>query len=96
MKRLILFLFLLISGFSSTQTTDTYTTSASWTIPSGVTSVTINCWGAGGGGGGAKNTGSATNCTGGGGGGGACSTTTYTVSAGQILTITVEIGRAHV
>lgn len=47
-----LFFFLLFTNLSFGQTTDTYTTSGTWTVPAGVTSVTVEIWGAGGGGGG--------------------------------------------
>jgi len=62
-----LFLFTLLIVFSNSvlaQTTDTYTTSGNWTVPAGVTSVTVEIWGAGGGGGGSN-----TNAAGGAGGG---------------------------
>lgn len=51
---------------------ETFTTpgSSSWTCPTGVTSITIECWGAGGNGG---NSTSQTNSGAGGGGGGAYS-----------------------
>ncbi len=63
-----------------------------WTVPGGVTSITVYCWGAGGGGGGAK--GSATNngSGGGGGGGGAISTEVLTVAPGQTYNITYGTG----
>jgi hypothetical protein len=68
----------------------TATTSTTWVVPAGVTSVTVQCWG---GGGGVKmpNTSSGT-AAGGGGGGGAASTTTITVIPGQSYTVTVGSG----
>ena len=58
-----------------------------WTVPAGVTSVKVECWGGGGGGGGSNNTTSTR--YGGGGGGGGYSVATYTVSAGETYTITI-------
>ena len=60
---ILLFLFQFSSINVSGQITQTYTTSGSFTVPAGVTSVTVECWGGGGGGS------SATNAAGGGGGG---------------------------
>ncbi len=64
-----------------------------WTVPAGVTSITIEAWGGGGGGAGSFDYwffGSGG--PGGGGGGGAYSITTSTVSAGQTLDIIVGTG----
>ncbi|WP_140486326.1 glycine-rich domain-containing protein [Flavobacterium sp. GSA192] len=57
------------------QTTKTLTTSGELEVPAGVTSLSVQCWGAGGGGGGSNNTLSAA----GGGGGGAFKGGTVTV-----------------
>ncbi|MGB4967320.1 MAG: hypothetical protein WBO35_03915 [Candidatus Saccharimonadales bacterium] len=65
----------------SSQGTDTYT------VPAGVTSLTVKMWGAGGGGGG----GAATNIGGAGAGGGYV-TETITVTPGEVLTIYVGGG----
>ena len=80
-------------SFQSTyaQTVDTYTSSATWTCPAGVTSVQVECWGGGGAGGSAK-------CFGGmgdyaygaGGAGGAYAFKTVSVTPG--LTYTVNVG----
>lgn len=59
-----------------------------WQCPSGVSSVTVECWGGGGAGGGANST---TN-TGGGGGGGAYSKSVLTLTPGTIYTVTVGAG----
>lgn len=56
-------------------------------VPAGVTSITIKAWGAGGGGGGASEDGN-----GGGGGGGGHAEATYTVTAGEVLTVRVGEG----
>lgn len=62
-----------------------------YTVPTGVTSLTVTCYGGGGGGGGAYTSGY-NDADGGGGGGGACSVTTFSVTPGQ--TITVVVGAA--
>jgi hypothetical protein len=60
---------------------------ATWTVPAGVTTATVYCWGGGGGGGSGPNSGA--NCgNGGGGGGGACAISVLTVAAGQVYAIT--------
>jgi predicted CxxxxCH...CXXCH cytochrome family protein len=72
---------------SFAQTTVTYTTTGSWEAPVGVTSVTVECWGAGGNGGGGGN-----NRGGGGGGGGAYSyKTNIPVVAGNFYTVNVGL-----
>ena len=71
--------------------TATYNTagSFSWTCPAGVTSVTVECWGAGGAGGGVT----VANGTGGGGGGGAYTkSTAVAVVAGNSYTVVVGAG----
>lgn len=66
--------------------------SGTFTIPEGVTSIQIECWGAGGAGGGA---GGSLNVTGRGGGGGAYArVNTLDVVPGETLTITVGAGGA--
>lgn len=85
---------LLIQHFSFGQVTQTFTTtgSNSFTVPAGVTSLLVECWGGGGAGGGCTNT---SNVTGGGGSGGAyskeanllvtpCSTYNVIVGAGGV------------
>lgn len=70
-------------------TTYAYTSSTTWTCPTGVTSVEVRCWGAGGGGGGAD----ATDANAGGGGGGAfAKKQNLTVIPGSVYTITVGAG----
>lgn len=70
--------FLLVSYFSIfmsvySQTTKTFTTSGELEVPAGVTSLSVQCWGAGGGGGGSNEllTLVSLGSAGGGGGGGA-------------------------
>ena len=84
---LILFSTFLTQTLSS-QTTSTITTSGSYTVPCGVTSITIQCWGGGGGGGGSNGN----NNGGSGGGSGAYSSSTIAVTAGQVYSYTVGAG----
>ena len=63
---------------------------ANWTVPYGVTSITVETWGAGGAGGGSTGTGA-----GGGGGGGGYNTTTISgLTYGTIFSYTVGAGSA--
>ncbi len=80
-----IFLFVQII-IAEASTTETFTSSTTWTAPTGVTSVTAEVWGGGGGGGGEN----ATTDGGGGGGGGAYSKdNTTTVIPGNNYTVTV-------
>jgi parallel beta-helix repeat protein len=64
----------------------TLTTSGNWTVPAGVTSITVECWGGGGGGASV----SSNNTGGGGGGGGAYSKiNTYSVTPGTVIPYTI-------
>jgi len=72
------------------QTVETFTSSGSWVCPAGVTSVTVECWGAGGGGG-ARN---GTAGLGGGGGGGAYARSTINVTAGTTYYYSIGTGAA--
>jgi hypothetical protein len=87
----ILFIFCCLHIFS--QTTTTLTTAGSgvgsWTVPCGVTSVTVQCWGGGGGGGGDGTAGSP---GGSGGGGGGFVTNVLTVTGNQVISYTVGAG----
>jgi len=74
------------------QTTVTLTTSGSWTVPAGVTSLKVETWGGGGGGGLAY--GNDLGTAGGGGGGGGYATSTLAVSPGQVYTYTIGAGGA--
>ncbi len=60
---------------------------STFTVPSGVTNITVECWGAGGGGGSRSNNG-----CGGGGGGGAYARSNISVTAGTSYTIVVGTG----
>ena len=66
--------------------TETFTTSTTWTAPTGVTSVTAEVWGGGGGGGGQN---LASDGGGGGGGGAYSKQTTITVVPATGYTVTV-------
>lgn len=89
-KNFLVFLFFIFTTNSFSQTTDTFTASGSWTVPAGVTSVTVEIWGAGGGGGGSN-----TNAAGGSGGGsGAYVSKTMTVTPLTNYTFTIGTGGA--
>lgn len=83
---------LLFSGGVYAQIIEQYTTSGdkTFTVPAGVSAVTIECWGGGGGGGGAR--GGAAVHAGGGGGGGYSKYVNYPVSPGQTLSVHVGAG----
>ncbi|PUU70834.1 hypothetical protein DBB36_06710 [Flavobacterium sp. WLB] len=95
MKKTLLFsfLFFVISFVSFGQTvTKTYvtaTTPKTFTVPAGVTTVVVECWGGGGAGGGSTNAVGATARTGGGGGGGAYAKSNLTVAPTNVLDATV-------
>ena len=69
----------LLNSFVIGQTTVTYTTNGTFTVPAGVSSITVEAWGAGGGG---SNI-TSTDRRGGGGGGGAYASSTVTVTPGN-------------
>ncbi|MBP8959519.1 MAG: DUF2341 domain-containing protein [Bacteroidales bacterium] len=79
--------FIITSGLSMGQSqTFTFTSSGTFTVPPGVTSIIVECWGGGGAGGGTTND----NAKGGGGGaGGAYAKKTLSVTQGTIYTVTV-------
>jgi hypothetical protein len=90
-KKTLFYLFLLAPFFQFFgQTTVPYTTSGAgtWTVPCGVTSITVEIWGAGGGGQRAEGNPSA----GGGGSGGGYIRTTYTVTPGTAYNLHVGAG----
>ena len=87
---LLLIAFFALTTTAFAQTTETYTTSGSWTVPTAVTSVTVHIWGAGGGGGGSN----ANNSGGSGGGSGAYVTQVIPVTAGDIIPYTIGTGGA--
>ncbi len=79
---------LFITVFGISQTSQTYSTSGTFTVPAGVTSIQVEAWG-GGGKGGSKVSGNATY---GGGGGGAYAKKAITVIPGTTYTVSVGIG----
>lgn len=82
----IFFSFFIQNGYS--QTIVNTPGAGTFTVPAGVTSVTIQLWGSGGSGGGCTTSGN----SGSGGGGGAYSSKTLTVTAGDVITYTVGAG----
>ena len=93
MKTLYILIFSLILLSSTSvdgQVTETFNSSGSWEVPCGVTSVSVQVWGAGGGGvgDGVNNSSSA----GYGGGGGGYSSSSISVTPGAIITYTVGGG----
>ncbi|SHI73171.1 glycine-rich domain-containing protein [Flavobacterium terrae] len=86
------FLFLILSitasSYSQTFTDNTANGNETWTVPAGVTSVTVQVWGAGGSGGGSDSNGYG----GGGAGGGGYSTKTFSVSTGQTINYNIGAG----
>ncbi len=86
---LLLLNFVLFCGLINAQNvTQTFTSSGNFTVPFGVTSLTVECWGGGGAGGGSTSD----NNGGGGGGGGAYAKSTISVTAGDVIPFTIGIG----
>jgi hypothetical protein len=90
LARSIMFLFCLGLGISiySQEVSIDFTSSGTWTVPAGVTQITVEAWGAGGGGGGSNSN----NSGGSGGGGGGYSMKTFTVTQNQSISFTVGTG----
>lgn len=91
MKKKILYsslLLLLFNLFSFAQTTETFTSDGALFVPCGVTSIAVECWGAGGGGAGSASG------AGGGGGGGGYSNANITTVPGSVINYTVGVGGA--
>ena len=91
---LIWLVLLLFMNNANAQIVQPFTSSTTWTCPSGVTSVQVECWGAGGAGGSASTATSSGNRSGGGGGAGSYVKKTITVVPGTDYTITVGQGGA--
>ena len=87
-----IFVGLLLMGFANCleAQTQTFTTFGSFTVPAGVTSLTVQCWGGGGGG----STITSNNRRGGGGGGGAYASSVLTVTPGTLCAVVVGAGGA--
>jgi hypothetical protein len=85
----VLFTFIIYSSFLLilNAQTQTFTSSGSFTVPSGVIEIFVEAWGAGGAGGSAVGTGATTSyrAQAGGGGGGAYSSGTIMVTPGQVI-----------
>ena len=89
LKSYAFFLLLLLFSFNGFgQTTETFNASGTFTVPAGVSSITVEAWGAGGAGGGSR----IQDVGGSGGGGGAYVLRTYTVAEGQVINYTVGAG----
>ena len=87
-KAIIVILALFATSLTFGQTTQTFTTDGSFVVPAGVTSISVECWGAGGAGGTRT-----TNGVAGGGGGGAYSTSVISgLTAGTSFSYTVGTG----
>lgn len=86
----VLVIFLCISSLLFSQTTETFTNTGNGTfvVPCGVTSLTVEAWGAGGAGGGST----FNNYGGGGGGAGAYVQNTFTVTDGQVISYYIGQG----
>jgi hypothetical protein len=89
-KFIITVFFLLSVLLGNAQTTETLTASGNWTVPCGVTSITVSVYGAGGGGGGSNSGGQA----GGGGGAGGYASSVFVVVPGTSFAYTVGTGGA--
>lgn len=82
------------------QVTETFTSgTTSWTVPAGVTYITVECWGGGGGGGAATSNASANpgnqfTSAGGGGKGGMYASTTISVTSGTVYSVVAGAGGA--
>jgi hypothetical protein len=87
-KNLLLFSLLLLSGIGYSQISQTYNSDGTFTVPAGVTTVSVQAWGAGGAGGGNTFT---SDGAGGGGGGAYSIAPALAVTAGT-HTVTVGIG----
>ncbi len=83
--------FLCCISYAAAQSPQVFTSPGmtTWTVPAGVTSITIETWGGGGGGGGAK-TNASTVAAAAGGGGGGYARTTISVQPGE--TYNIEVG----
>ena len=83
------FLFIItFYSFAQTSVSDNIAGTRTWTVPAGITSVSVEVWGAGGAGGGSTSN----NNGGSGGGGGGYSSRTFSVVSGQTITYTVGQG----
>ena len=88
---MVLFVFL-TPMFSFGQSPQAFDSNGTFIVPAGVTSITVQAWGAGGSGGGSSNAGFLSARGGGGGGGGAYATATFAVIPGGSLPVVVGTG----
>ena len=87
------FLYVILTALAintTAQTVVTFPSTTTWTCPVGVTSIKVECWGAGGAGGGTNTV--ASTYSGGGGGGAYTLNNTVAVTPGTVYTITVGTG----
>ncbi|KAF2335535.1 fibronectin type III domain-containing protein [Flavobacterium daemonense] len=93
-KTLLISVLVCLPVFLLAQTTATFTLGGSQTFvsPAGVTSITVQAWGAGGGGGSSTNPGIRGARGGSGGGGGAFASAVLTITSGETLTVNVGTG----
>jgi hypothetical protein len=98
MKQLFALILLLVGAVTNiySQTSQTFTTSGTFNVPVGVTSVQVEAWGGGGAGGGSGSLGlfGGTRAGGGGGGGAYTKVTSFAVNSGGTVTYVVGIGGA--
>ena len=88
MKNFFTLLLLFSSFFGFSQTVETFTISGTFTVPAGVSTITVELWGAGGGGGNGSGRRE-------GGGGGGYSFGNVSVTPGEIINYTVGVGAVN-
>ncbi|MDW8850930.1 T9SS sorting signal type C domain-containing protein [Flavobacterium sp. MMLR14_040] len=89
MRLKLCLLLVFIITFSWAQTTKTFVTNGTFSVPNGVTSINVSAWGGGGSGGGASGAGLLLGRGAAGGGGGAFASSTLTVTPGATLNVVV-------
>ena len=89
MRLKLCLLLVFIITFSWAQTTKTFVTNGTFSVPNGVTSINVSAWGGGGSGGGASGAGLLLGRGAAGGGGGAFASSTLTVTSGATLNVVV-------
>ncbi|MDN3675234.1 T9SS sorting signal type C domain-containing protein [Flavobacterium branchiarum] len=87
MRLKLSFFFIFTCIYSWSQTTNTFSTSGSFTVPAGLTLLTAECWGAGGSG-----SGTSTSTSAGGGGGGGYSVASISVTPNSSISYVVGTG----
>lgn len=88
---LLFIMALLFTSLSFSQGSQTFNASGTFTVPAGVTSITVQAWGGGGAGGGSSDAPSGEARGGAGGGGGAYASAVLTVTPGSNLSIVVGV-----